>query len=134
MEAVACDVVAVALEAVFHIGDLDINLTLVEDVVRKGVVFAVGSTGLQLDARHTLEEEAAVDQELVAVNELDAFARIVVVECAMADGHMIAGRSVQSGERSHNFNIGNPHCVFLGDVFQLDACPVVRNLITEQID
>ena len=45
MEAVVLDAVAVALEAVAYIGNLDINLSLVEDVVLKDIAFAVGSTG-----------------------------------------------------------------------------------------
>ena len=105
MEAVACDVVTVALEAVFHIGDLDVDLSLVEDVVRKDVVFAVGGTGFQLDTRHALEEEAAVDQEVVAIDKLDALARIVVVERAMAHDYIVAGRSVQGSQGTHDFDV-----------------------------
>ena len=105
MEAVACDVVAVAFEAVFHVGDLDVDLTLIEDVVRKDVVFAVGSTGFQFNAGNALEEEAAVDQEVIAVDELNALARIVVVERAMANDYMIAGRSVQGGQGAHDINV-----------------------------
>ena len=97
--------VAVALEAVSYVGNLNINLTLVEDVVRKDVVFAVGGTGFQFDAGNALEEKAAVDQEVIAVDELNALARIVVVERAMANDYMIAGRSVQGGQGAHDINV-----------------------------
>ena len=97
LEAIVYDMVAVALEAVSDIGDFDINLSLVEDVVRKDVVFAVGSTGFQLDARDALEEGTTVDQETVTVDKLDALACIVVVKRAMADGHIVAGGGIQGG-------------------------------------
>ena len=105
---------------------------MVEDVVRKNVVFAVGITGFQLYARHALEKETAVNQEVVAVDQLNALTRIVVAERAMPNVHLIAGGRGQSRQGTHDFNVGNPHRIFFRNVFQLNAGPIVGKLVAEQ--
>ena len=60
-EVIAGDMVAVALDAVAHVGNLNVDLPLVEDIVGEVVFGAVAGPRLQLDARDALGEEAAVD-------------------------------------------------------------------------
>ena len=68
LETVAYNTVAVTLEAVTHVGEFDINLSLVEDIVRKHIVLAIARSRFQLNARHTLEEETTIDQKIAAIN------------------------------------------------------------------
>ena len=96
--------VLAALEAVADVGNLNVDLPLVENVVRKTVEFAVFCPRFQLDSRNALVKQTTVNQEIAAVNQFHAFARVKVVERAMPHRDMAACGGIQGGQGTHHFN------------------------------
>ena len=126
--------IAVAFEAISHIGKFNIDLTLVENVVRKNIVLTIVGAGFQLDTRHTLVKETTVDQKVAAIDEFDAFARIIVAERAMLDDHMATGGGIHGCQGTHHADIGKPQRIRFIYILQLHTRPVMRELVTKQIN
>ncbi len=91
-------------------------------------------SGFQFNARNTLGEEATVDPTLMAIHQFDALARIKVIESAVVDKHLLAVRGRQSRQSTHHPDIRKTHGVFGSDIFQFHPRPIMRELITKQIN
>ena len=80
--------ITIAFKSIADVRNLNIYLTLIEDVVRKTIILAVFRPSLQLNSRDTLIEETAVYQKIATISQFNALARIIVVERAMVDNNM----------------------------------------------